>query len=407
MPDISWLIPNLSQTEWLIHAVALLVNLSLFLLAKPILGLIDSGVDQDKRVKVFQTLNILVLILHAIDLIFLRASNSYENYFIRVGLSLMMIYAGLFIQTFGNYLSRRRFGTEKIFDDNSIFVDSYSSRLVDIIFLTIVVVTVIYALIKIWGADSMLETTGIFGILAAFLAFTSNIWAPDIISGLIILNTQVLEDGDVVVVDGYPDEYIISKVTLIYVILYDIRNNHRTLIRNSQFTQSKIDNLSRVASTDGIRQSLTYNIGYPSFDTVDEEQRQKQLLSFRNRIDRLFDKVQQQCIERKDIAVSEKRAFEWALTSTADYALQYTLWFYLDKLPTTKVTASVRKHFVGTRYKVNEIVYYQSVVEQIELATPMLNHVSLKPTSITDHNNQRTLPFETFAKQQQAGSDFN
>lgn len=393
MPDISWLTPELSQTEWFIHAVVLLANLSLLLLARPVLSLIDSGGDQDKRIKIFQTLNVLVLILHAIDLIFLRVSNSYENYFIRVGLSLMTVYTGLFLQTFGNYLSRRRFGTEKIFDDNSVFVDSYSSRLVDIIFLSVVVVTMIYALIKIWGADSMLETTGIFGILAAFLAFTSNIWAPDIISGLIILNTQVLEDGDVVVVDGYPDEYIISKVTLIYVILYDIRNNHRTLIRNSQFTQSKIDNLSRVASTDGIRQSLTYNIGYPSFSTNDEEQRQKQLLSFRNRIDRLFDKVQQQCIERKDIAISEKRTFEWALTSTGDYALQYTLWFYLDKLPTTKVTASVRKHFVGTRYKVNELVYYQSVIEQIELATPTLNQLTLNSTSTTNNDNQRTLPF--------------
>ena len=393
MPDISWLIPDLNQTEWVIHAIVLIVNLGLFLLVRPILGLIDSGGDQDKRVKIFQTLNILVFVLHVIDLVLLSASNNYENYFIRVGLSLIAIYVGLFVQSFGSHLSKRRFGTEKIFDGNSVFVDSYSSRLVDIIFLAVVIVTMIYALIKIWGADSMLETTGIFGILAAFMAFTSNIWAPDIISGLIILNTQVLEDGDVVVVDGYPDEYIISKVTLIYVILYDIRNNHRTLIRNSQFTQSKIDNLSRVASTDGIRQALVYNIGYPSISASDEELRQKQLLSFQNRINRLFEKVQQQCVEKKDIAVSERRAFEWALTSAGDYALQYTLWFYLEKLPTTKVTSTVRKHFVGTRYKVNELVYYQSVVEQIELATPMLNQLTINAPSTSLGDGQRTLPF--------------
>lgn len=379
MPEIQWLIPELSHTEWLVHGFVLLINISLFLLARPILGLIDSGGDQERRVNIFQALNVLVFILHAVDLVLLRASNSYENYFIRVGLSLMSIYAGLFFQSFCSYLSRRRFGTEKTLDNNTIFLDSYSSRLVDIILLAIVVVTTIYALIKIWGADSMLETTGIFGILVAFLAFTSNIWAPDIISGLIILNSQLLEDGDVVVVDGYPDEYIISKVTLIYVILYDIRNNHRTLIRNSQFTQSKIDNLSRVASTDGIRQCLVYNIGYPKFDEHDPEKREKQLTSFRNRIDRLFENVQEQCTEKKDISVSEKRPFEWALTSTGDYALQYTLWFYLDKVPSTKVTSSVRKHFVGTRYKVNERVYFQSIIEQIDLSTPTINQVTIEP----------------------------
>ena len=142
----------------------------------------------------------------------------------------MSVYAGMFIYSLCCLWSRRRFGTAKEMDGAKVYLDTYSTRLVDFLLLAIIALTTIYALIKIWGADSMLEATGIFGIIAALLAFTSNIWAPDIIGGLIILNTQILEDGDVVMLDGYPDEYIISKVTLIYVILYDVRNNHRTLI---------------------------------------------------------------------------------------------------------------------------------------------------------------------------------
>ena len=49
-------------------------------------------------------------------------------------------------------------------------------------------------------------------------------------------------------IDGYPDEYIINKVSFIYVTLLDVRKNHRILMRNSRFIQSKIDNLNRVAS---------------------------------------------------------------------------------------------------------------------------------------------------------------
>ena len=262
MQTFDWLIPQLTQGQWIAHGLFFAINILLLLFARPILNLIEANRDNSATLRIFQSLNILVLVLHAFDLALLRFSPSYENYLINLGLSLLTVYASLFVFNLCSFLSRKRFGHQKTLDNKTVFLDTYSSRLVDIILLFIIVATAIYAMIKIWGADSMLETTGIIGIIAALLAFTSNIWAPDIISGLIILNTQMLEDGDVVVVDGYPDEYIINKVTLVYVILYDIRNNHRTLIRNSQFTQSKIDNLSRVASTDGIRKSITYKVNY-------------------------------------------------------------------------------------------------------------------------------------------------
>ena len=51
-------------------------------------------------------------------------------------------------------------------------------------------------------------------------------------------------------------------MSLMTVCARFFRNDHRTLMRNSRFIQSKIDNLSRVASTDGVRQAPHYNIGY-------------------------------------------------------------------------------------------------------------------------------------------------
>lgn len=377
MHSLEWLIPQLSNTQWLIHGIIFVVNISLLVFARPILNLIEADRDNDNKLKIFQALNILILIFHAIDLALLRVSNNYENYFINVGLSLMALYSGLFSYELASYLSRKRFGSEKVVDNTTLYLDSYSSRLVDIILLGIITLTTLYALIKIWGADSMLETTGIFGILVAFLAFTSNIWAPDIISGLIILNTQILEDGDVVVVHGHPDEYIISKVTLIYVILYDVRNNHRTLIRNSQFTQSKIDNLSRIASTDGVRQALRYKIAYPTLPGESNEERLKQLGSFKGRVDRVFTQAYEKCCEQADIKINNTRKFEWALTQAGDYALEYTLWIYLERIPNTKVTATIRKHLMGTIYKANEAVFSAAIVDGLDLSSPILNQVRL------------------------------
>lgn len=376
MQSISWLLPELSSTEQLAHASIFIINFALLLFAKPLLSSIDSGRESESRVKILRGLNIMVMALQALDLVLLRITSDYQHYFIRTGLSLMAIYGGLLVFSISSYFSRKKFGTEKELDKQRVFLETYSSRLVNIILLTIIVFSTIYALIIIWGANSLLETTGIFGIFAAFLAFTSNIWAPDIISGLIILNTQMLEDGDVVVLDGYPDEYIISKVSFIYVILYDIRNNHRTLVRNSRFIQSKIDNLSRIASTDGIRKKLVYQIGYPDFGG--EQDRGEAYKQFMSKIDKMFSRAFEVSSEDEEIFINPNKPFEWALTNTGNYALEFTLWIFLERIPNTKVTATVRKHLMRTIYKVNEKVYASAVLDNIDLSTPDLSRIAIE-----------------------------
>lgn len=377
MSSLSWIIPELSRAEWMTHACIFTINIALLVFARPLLNIFDANRNNETTLKIFRYLNILILILHVLDVAFLSISNQYENYFIKLGYSLAAIYCAIFLYSLLCFLSRKRFGSEKNIDDKKIFLDTYSSRLIDLLFLIVMVFTAIYTLIKIWGADSMLETTGIFGITAALAAFTSNIWAPDIISGLIILNTQILEDGDVVVVGGNSNEYIINKVSLVYVVLYDVRNNHRTLIRNSEFIKHKIENLSRMASRDGLRHALVYKIGYPSFSGASADERRDQLRDFKNKINKLFTMAFAVSCENKLVKINRDKTFEWALTATRDSSLEYTLWVYLERMPDTKVTATIRKHLMGTMFLVNEAVYSASVIENIELATPMLNHVDL------------------------------
>ena len=353
------------------HGLIFALNIALFIFAKPLLNLIAPGEDNDSRVKIFRALNVLVLLLHLLDLILSGTNTSYRNYFLNLGYSLMIIYAGMLAYSFFGAVSKKRFGRERMLDNKTVYVETYSTRLVNLVLLVLIILTAIYALIMIWGANSLLETTGIFGILMVFLGFTSGVWAPDIISGLIILNSQSLEDGDVVVINGHTNEYVISRVTLIYVILYDIRNNHRTLMRNSQFTGRRVDNLSRVASTNGVRQSLTYKIGYPTF-TGRSDERAEQLGRFKKTIDEMFTRCFEACKDRKDVKINEAKPFEWALTNAGDYALEYTLWIYLERIPNTKITSRLRQHLMGTIYKVNEEVYTASILEDIDLSTPNL-----------------------------------
>lgn len=377
MSSFDWLIPELSNAQWLIHAAIFTVNFLLFLFAKPILNFIDSEGESESKIRILRSLNVLVMVLQLIDLVLLRANSDYENYFINAGQSVMVIYAGLLIYSTSSLFLRKKFGDEKVLDDKKIFIETYSSRLVDIVLLVFIIISTVYWLIIIWGANSLLETTGILGIIVAFMAFTSNIWAPDIISGLIILNTKMLEDGDVVVIDGYKDEYIINKVTFIYVILYDIRNNHRTLIRNNRFIHSKIDNLSRIASTDGIRQKHVYNIAYPAIGAGTAEARLAELDKHSASIAKMFDRAFEACCNSDEIKINRNKPFEWSLTQTGNYALEYSLWIYLERIPNTKVTATIRKHLMRTMFRINELVFRAAIAEGIDLATPDLNTTTL------------------------------
>ena len=356
------------------------LNILLLILARPLLAIISPDQDNKSKVKIAQALNLLVLVFQIIDFGLGQSVANYDGaYLTNLGMSLMAIYTGVFLYSLSGTYSRKKFGSTRELDSKTIYIETYNSRLVNIILLAMIVLTVIYVLIKIWGADSWLETTGIFGIFLAFMAFTSSIWAPDIVSGLIILNSDILVDGDVVVVDGYPDEFIIARVTLIYVVLYDVRNNHRTLLRNTQFIQSRIDNLSRIASTEGIRQCLKYNIGYPSFSD-DRKTRVTELTAFQSKIDTLFMRSFETCKARDEIRINKNKPFEWAMTSAGDYALEYTLWIYLDRIPNTKVTATIRRHLMGTMYKINEAVFTASVLEGVDLSTPDLIQAKIETT---------------------------
>lgn len=369
---IEVIIPDFSRIEWLIHGVIFALNILLLFFSKPIINRIDPGQDHSIALKIFISINVVFLIFHAIDIVLMAFNLDHQNLFIKLAYTALCFYISILVFKIGNAFFRKRFGKAKTFEGEIVYQDSYSSRLVELIFLVTVFLFATYVLIKIWDMDSLLETTGIFGIAIGFAALTSSVWAPDILSGLIILNTNILEDGDVVVVDGYRDEYIIHKVSFIYTVLYDIRNNHRTFIRNKKFIESKIDNLSRIASTDGIRKSIRYKIGYPELSAQDRESRVDSLSLFKKRIDKLFSLANEMAIEKKDLLIKKQKPFEWFLTNAGDYALEYTLFVYLESVPTTKITSVARKHLLSSVYNVNAMVLESSAIVGLELKTPDL-----------------------------------
>jgi len=373
---LSWFLPNLSTVEWTGHIAILLWSVAMFLFAGKLFSMVENTSSTMFKMKVFRFLNFVAITLLLADLVLLRFQQDYKQLFSSIGLTLFTSYSIIYLYALASYNIFKRFGSPKMIDNKEVYVETYSTRIVNLLLVITATFSAFYIIIKIWGADSLLETTGLMGIFVGFLAFTAPVWAPDIISGLIILNSQILDDGDIVVIDGFPNEYIISKVSFVYVTLYDIRNNHRALVKNSRFLAGKIDNLCRIASTEGMRSSITYNIGYPEFTGSNGKQRVEALDKFIADIDSMFYRAFESCRDDENVHINDNRRFEWALSKTGDYALEFTLWFYYKRIPNTKITATARKFLMGTLFRVNQAVYRASIFEGIDLSTPDLSNIT-------------------------------
>lgn len=353
--------------ELSLHLVVLTVNILLLFFSTTILSFFAKNIQEDFNFPLFHLTNIIFFILHMVDLTLLYFDIHFEHFFLRFALTFLSIYLGIFMFSLLSFLTRKKFGTMREIDDTQYYTDSYNSRLIDIVGLVVIIIITLYTIIMIWGWTSLLETTGIFGLMAAFLALTNQIWAPDLYYGLVILNSKIIEDGDVVKFTNIDDdEYIINKVTFIYTTLLDIRNNHRSLIRNAKLVEFKIDNLSKRASSDGLRMKLAYKIGYPSDITKAED--------YHKNIQSMFAKVEEECFADENILLNEGIPFELLLDEAGDYALEYHLFFYLDQLPKTKVTRSIRHALIKTPKLVNEKVLLSSYKHGINLSTPMIIH---------------------------------
>ena len=370
-------LPDIAHLNWFAVAYSvgiLLVNFGLYVYAPRIIKFFNSDKENNFQLTILRSVNMLFIALSVLDYIISFMTDAYSNYFSGVAYTLLVVYLASFAYNALSLLSRKKFGREKEMDGKATYIDTYNSRLIDIIVMVLIIFIAIYMVINAWGLTSMLETTGLLGLLVAFLALTNSIWAPDPYYCMVILSSDMLEDGDVVHIEGMDDTYIISRVTFIYTLLFNTRTNYKTLVRNSKLIELHIDNLTKKASTDGLRHALKFKIGYPEIDgTLDIKTHQpKGMRDFLRQVDEMFAQVSEKAKEDELVKLNPNVDMEWMMTETGDYALEFTLVYFLDTLPKTKLTRNVRKHIVGTRNRLLRLTYEASVEKGLSLATPEL-----------------------------------
>ena len=355
------------------HIVAFVLNITLFLLSSNIVRFLNAGQENSKQLSLFRSLNFAFFFFHALDWIMLYLNKNYENHFFKMGLSIVLVYSGVIFYSVLTLYTKAKFGISKEVDDVKVYYDSYSSRMVNILLLAVISLMILMYIIKIWGFTSLLETTGLFGISIAFLALTNSIWAPDLYYGMVILNSKMLEDGDVISFeDGKEHPYIISQVTFIYTILLDVTNNHRIMIRNAKMVDATINNLSKKASIEGIRHFHVYKIGYPARG----ENAEQAFIEFKEKVEKLFTYIQDKSYEDENILVNGNIPFTWYIKETGDYAIEFIMTYHLSSLPETRSTKKIRTYLLATPRLINALALEASYLYDIDLSTPILHEGS-------------------------------
>lgn len=334
----------------------IITSICLAITAKPITNWLSYGRQELSqsvmRVHIMRVLN--GLIIGAIILKTLFTSTLDVNWIEKVVNVLITSYFAVLSAQIVHFFLLKHFGKQRNSGEQLLITDSYASRVLSLFSGVFIGVIASIIALKIVGLDSWLQAGGVFGILGLFLAITQSSWAPDLIGGLIILNSRRCEEGDVI---QFTDsgEIIISQVfktKFFHTELLDLTNNHRLMMRNDKMRDIVLHNLSRFASAKGLRECLTFNIGYAHLEE-----------DVSAMINRAFQKFDTETNLREEQFHPEIRVLE-----TGDYAVKWGVFYYVKNV----------KSILSTRQALNSYILTESIKSDISLATPVLQDIQGK-----------------------------
>lgn len=332
--------------------IAIAISLVLAVATKPIIHWLNHGSNDNNsqtRIFIMRVLNILIILAIILKTVFTSTFES--TWLVRIVQVLITIYFAVLTTQIAYYFLLKRFGRARSTDQMG-FADTYSSRALGLFFGVFIAIIAAIIVLKIIGLDSWLETGGVLGIIGIFLAMTQSSWAPDLVAGLIILNSKRCDEGDIVQIFDH-DKTIVAQVfktKFFHTELLDLANNHRLMVRNVALRDMILHNLSRFASAKGLRECLCFNIGY--------EHLEKDVTAM---FLRAFEKFDSEHELREEQFAPEVRVLE-----TGDYAVQWGVFYYIKDV----------KNILLTRQAIRSCILAESLNSDISLATPVLQDIN-------------------------------
>ncbi len=293
-------------------------------------------------------LNVLIIALLGHFRFYGQNSNvDSANVGVKVVSIIVVVYLSYLAVTLFGRLIRRRYGKAVQTGGNERIADTYASRILSLFLTVFICIIALISVVRIAGFSSLLETGGVIGFIGVMLALTQGAWAPDIISGLIILNSKLLAERDVIRLnDGNSDLYaIVHRTRAFHTELLSLVDNHRLMIRNSNIREHTVHNLSRYASAKGLREGLSFKLGH----NLRPEQ-----------VRVMFNAAYEQA-EADGLAIEFQHPLEVRLQDAGDHAVEWSIHYY------TKDESAL----IATRQAFRERVLNAAFDHQVDLSTPV------------------------------------
>lgn len=333
--------------------VVFTINILLIIFARRILRFVyhakESSTAFRVHLSIFRLLNLLIIIAFSYYHIFSSADYKYWGY--KAVLILLVVYLSFIIMHVIQFQIRDKFGVRKIVGEERQVIDTYATRLTNVFIAILIFSIALIVIIKILGFNSLLEASGVLGFVGVLLVVTNSFWAPDIFSGLVMLNSGMAEAGDIIELDD--NERTLGqlyKIKLFHTVIRTLVNNHRVMIRNSRFRDHIVHNLSRFASAKGLRDNLKFKIDY----AVQPAQARA-----------LFNEAFETLKKNPDVEFESQHPLEIGVGETGDYAVEWVIYYYTKDV----------KNLIRLRQTFLETILIKSNEHGISLNTPMQHHV--------------------------------
>lgn len=338
-----------------VHYLIIAVNVLLMLLAKPLILKTGGKLTErqtDFRVNALRVLNLAILTAVCYNAIYSGADGS-QGFAIKLISILVVLYLAFLSSSIASYVMRRRYGrTNKSGDGAQQVSDTYHSRMLTLIVTTFIAIVALIAVIRIAGYSSLLEAGGVIGFVGVFLALTQQAWAPDIISGLVLLNSDMVSEGDLIELgDSNPVLARVFKTKIFHTVLIDVVNNHRIMVSNSKLRDQTIHSLSKFASAKGLRERLAFKIGYDT-SSVD--------------VKALFNEAFESIAKDSSNNIDDSHPLEIRVLETGDHAVEWGIFYYMKEV----------SGIIAVRQKLLEAILETSHKHGISLSTPQTHVVT-------------------------------
>ena len=185
--------------------------------------------------------------------------------FSQIGLSLLVAYG---INHWIQLWILNRFGAERTVNDEVVMAKSYTSGMIGLLALMIVIALTMVTLLNILELDNWLQASSVVGAFILILYASKDYLLSDIISSLTMHYSRTIEPGAVIRVRELNILGVVQKVSLLQTTLRDLVHNSDVVLDNSKLRSAVIENLS---SCHRLTDYVDFKIGYSTSKTEVEQ----------------------------------------------------------------------------------------------------------------------------------------